>query len=354
MSVSLFHQVLRQPGIVDNHLLAYLSVVDYINLRRATVNHISRQCVKPADLVRRRVESRLKRDLHFTDEQVAHLFKLLSTHDDEESRHIFLTGGFLLTLLTGAPFDATCQDIDLFSTRHDFESNFGFGGDYRKSAEHAQEQEEYSGMKTVMDVCNYKVQDVHVQVVVCRTANHLPSLVEHFDMSVCRNMFDVVNGLYIADLEGVTRQACDAELARVIGQVKNLHHRDTLWPLYQRQDKRIQKYRARGYDVRVVHPPRETLGEAFVMDVNDVRVFNPDDIFELMGTHSPASCVFSRDCKCKSVEDAKSRFCDTDACECDHHMVFYRTLRARWIKRQQAVFAEEYARYWLGENKKEG
>lgn len=323
------------------HLLGYLSVVDYINLRHATVDFISTQIPKPADVLKQRLCNRLQRELSFTQEE---LMRFLGWLEHNEEREMFLTGGFLVALLTGSPFDVVKQDIDVFSTDMDYDSNFGFTGNPPAFPS----DESYDEDFPMSMVCNYKVQSARVQIVVWHRANGRPwDLIDHFDMSVCRNAFNLKRGLHVGDLSGLTLEECDVDMTNLLSRISKIQHRDSLIGWYERQEARFSKYRARGYDVRVTHPQGDALKNAFVMHTNVVGIFDQREMYALMGTHSPASCVFIPDCRCKSALDANARYCIPNTCSCDHHKVFYTTMKERWVARKREALALEYTNFWF-------
>jgi hypothetical protein len=348
MSVGVTFKFVVSQATICNHLLAYLSVVDYINLRRATVNCISRQLPSPAQLVSRRLVRRLKHDLEFTEENVDHLMKALAgayADKDLNGGEAAFTGGFLLAVLRGESFDAERQDIDIFASFYN-DGNWGF----LEPPEDVDNHEQYDDLMPFARIFNYKMQNTRVQFVMCRRQG-VPQAIRAFDMSICKNAFIPDRGvLYIDDLEGLTRQQCVVNVDSVVRGIYKVQFRDTLFPLYEREKKRIDKYRARGYDVRVVHAPRNALGDMFVMDPDQAGVFDPDEMYMLMGCHAPPSCVFTPDCRCQNTRDPNVRYCiqrSEIGCDCEHHRVYYRTLRERWVARKRQRFVEEYERCWL-------
>lgn len=321
MSVS-FKKVISVKPICQ-HLIQYLSVITYINLRIATVNYISHQNVTPHALALRRLRQHLMRGLRFTEMEAEHIERLLAG----EYGAMILTGGFLVALLTGAPFDAKTQDINLLA----FESHPDFG-----FTEASEADEDGEGC--------YMIQDTHVRIICDPSACSSYGLVTDFDMDICKNMLSA-RSLCIENLQGLTKQTCIMKMEDVLRSEPGMSWKDTLVPMYERLQHRITKYKARGYDVRVVHP--KEVQNAFCLDLNNAAL-SERDALSLMGKHHPDSCVYTRDCKCES---RGKKFCDTmlpdgKFCSCEHHLQFYAEVKRRWAKRKQEAFTREYMAFW--------
>ena len=186
--------------------------------------------------------------------------------------------------------------------------------------------------------------------------------ISRFDIPICRNAFNLQSGLRLChNLEDLTRQRCTVVLSDWILRIRTLQYLRELKGYYTRLNKRIEKYQRRGFQIDIVKGDEESIRSAFVVDISKApRIEKRDEVYRLMGKHNPDSCVYGKDCTCKSAGDPNARFCNLTTrrrdlggffsrvhfCDCEHHMVFYREMKQAWIIDHVDTLWREFQIFW--------
>lgn len=345
--------VLKQ-NVIMNHLVSFLSVLDYINLRRALV-HISPSNISPADLVLRRFKNRLITDFNASEEVVVTLVSLLTERSD-----VFLSGGLLVSILRGDGIKREGQDVDLFfsdylilkdtcfwvSPNPDQLDTYGDELDVNRV---------YDGMVDVIYV--YTRGDI--QFIEHKSDAAILDSISKFDIPLCRNMYNKVGGLRISNLEDLTRGHCVVDIPQWVGRVREMHDRTSLAPCYERLSSRMKKYEERGFELDYRVGTQEEVLPLFKYPIVYVPpIIDRTDVYRLMGKHNPDSCIYTKDCKCKSAGDPAARWCSNfvstmNSCDCEHHQVFNKEMKIRYMEENATRLWEEYERYWHPYKQKE-
>ena len=343
--------VLKQ-SVVLNHLIPFLSIIDYINLRRALVR-ISPLLINASDLLLRRFERRLEEELHLESHIITSLVSLL-THEGGE---VFLSGGFLVSLLRGDAFQKE-QDLDLYfcnasvlkDTPFDINS---FDG------EEAREDFEYPNFLAIYSriFSGVKIQFIQHKNKnnLLSDKNNLLSGIARFDIPICRNMYSKSTGLRICHSESLTRSSCVVDVPFYMESQGLVAKRNLFKNKFKILKKRVEKYRLRGFNITFeTYIDEEDFKLLFKCPIEHVPfIGNRNEIFRLMGAHNPPSCIYSKDCRCASAGDPAARFCTNHFskihCDCEHHVVFYQLLKVRWTENMIQQLWEEYEKEWKNE-----
>jgi len=324
-------------------LLPYLSVVDYINLRVATVNAISSSIMSPTDLLMQRFIHRISTETLITEECRELFIQLLTKRD-----HFYLSGGFLVALLRGDPFDLVKQDVDFFVTEESYQGTLLQQLDnFQNNAFPHNEDENYGNSMNFMRV--FDLKDIRCQFIVHESKEILHHSIFGFDLPVCRNYFSKRAGLKIHKLEDLTRHSTKVNTLQLLNRIHGLEHRTSLTELYKRNAFRIEKYRKRGFDVTIHLAKEEDLRAAIPTDsyLGEDRARNFDKVFAIMGVHNPPSCVFTVDCKCKTDVGAQRRYCFRNfRCQCDHHQVFRTQAAEKFVVMRREAMVQEHLDFW--------
>lgn len=317
--------------VILNHLIPFLNVLDYINLRRSLVR-FSPLLPSPAQLLLHRFEHRIRHELHLEEKKATALISLLTQHND-----IFLSGGFLVSLLRGDAF-RDGQDVDLFIQDTDILRDTVFWKDFQNDAW------EYDGAIQIFHIVNSGL----VQFVI-NWDYTTKEAISRFDISICRNAFNTTFGLRIHDMNGLLRSQCIVNMPEWLSNVSKLQYRDSLKNCYVRLSDRVKKYEARGFYVGYNIGTKEEI-ESVLKYPPDKGVFveNREDIYRLMGMHNPDSCIYTKDCRCKGAGDPAARWCYKGRinCDCEHHKIFYVELKKRYMEEHAQKLWEEYEAYW--------
>lgn len=326
----------RYAPIMAN-LVPYLSVVDYINLRRAAIRMVT--IISPADLLFQRLVARLKSFSHLDLSVVSELIRLLSTQDD-----FYLSGGFLVALLRGDEFNVSVQDLDFFVTKDSYKSASQFPGldVVRYTIPPAFEaEEEYAHVMPFLDVVN--IRDSPIQFIVHESKEQLHQSISTFDLPVCRNYFCKKAGLRIFRLEDLTKQCTTVETFQLLSRIYNLQERTHLIPVYERNQKRIEKYRKRGFEVHIKLATPEELKPLIPLR-NEVPAY--DLIYDIMGSHLPAACVSGFRCECKHSEYNIVCWGWFRSCQCDAHVEFNVQAIQKYDAWRKKIIIQEHINFW--------
>lgn len=339
--------VLKQ-SVVLNHLIPFLSIIDYINLRRALVR-ISPLLISASDLLLRRFERRLYDELHLESHVVTSLISLL-TH---QGGQVFLSGGFLVSLLRGDVFQKG-QDLDFYFCNASVLKNTPFDVNPTDEGE-AREDFEYPNF---LAVYSRIFNAVKIQFIEHKTKSDLLSGIARFDIPICRNMYSKSTGLRICYLESLTHASCVVDVPFYMESQGSIAKRNLFKNKFKILKERVEKYRLRGFDITFeTHIEEEDFKLRFKCPIEHVPfIGNRNEIFRLMGAHNPPSCIYSKDCRCTSAGDPAARFCTNHFskihCDCEHHVVFYQLLKVRWIENMIQQLWEEYEKEWKNEGER--
>lgn len=335
--------VLKQ-SVVLNHLIPFLSILDYINLRRALVR-ISPLLISASDLLLRRFERRLEEELHLEPHVVKTLVSLL-THPGGE---VFLSGGFLVSLLRGDAFQKE-QDLDFYFFNVSILNStpFEVEGQLPTRAEI-----EYPSFKHVFSTMVN--ESIKIQFIEHISRENVLMGISRFDIPICKNMYSKSTGLRIRHLESLTHSTCVVDVPLWMEHLPPFSRNSTFLDKFKILRARVEKYRLRGFDIAFeTHIDEEDFKRRFKCPIEHVPfIKDRNEIFRLMGTHNPPSCIYSKDCRCVSAGDPAARFCTNHFskihCDCEHHVVFYQVLKVRWIENMIQQLWEEYEKEWKNE-----
>jgi hypothetical protein len=326
----------RYAPIMDN-LVPYLSVVDYINLKRAAIRMVT--IISPAELLFQRLVARLKSFIGLDQTLVSALIRLLSTRDD-----FYLSGGFLVALLRGDEFNVSVQDLDFFVTKDSYESSSKFPGldVIRYTIPPALEsEEEYAHVMPFLGVVN--IRDSPIQFIVHESKEQLHQSIFTFDLPVCRNYFSKKAGLRIFRLEDLTTPSTTVETSQLLSRIYGLQVRTHLLPVYERNQKRIEKYRKRGFEVHIKLATPEVLRTLIPLK-NEIPLF--DLFYDIMGSHLPMSCESGFRCECK--EQGYNIVCYRwyRNCECKAHVEFNAQAIQKYDAWRKKIIIQEHVNFW--------
>jgi hypothetical protein len=339
--------ILKQ-SVIMNHLVSFLSVLDYINLRRALV-HVSSSNISPADLVLRRFKNRLIHDFNASEEVVVTLVSLLTERSD-----VFLSGGILVSILRGDTIKREGQDVDLFFSDYlilkdtCFWINPHANVNFNPADDDADVNRVYDGMVEVIYV--YTRGDI--QFIEHKSDAAILDSISKFDIPICRNLYNKERGLRIQNMKALTRGHCVVDIPQWVGRVRDMHDRTSLTPCYERLLHRMKKYEERGFELEYRVGTQEEVQPFFKYPIEKVPpIIDRIDVYRLMGKHNPDSCIYTKDCKCKSAGDPAARWCTNfistiHSCNCEHHQVFYKEMKSRYLEEHATRLWEEYERYW--------
>jgi hypothetical protein len=323
-----------KQSVIVNHLIPFLSIIDYINFRRSFRQ--SKLLPSPADLLLRRFESRIRNELHLAEEVIATLVSFLTQRDD-----VFLSGGFLVSLLRGDAF-RDGQDLDFFFSDYDLLRDTPFWIEADHNIDNSTGRV-YDGMVDVV----YVYTRGHVQFIEHDSSKMLLNSISRFDIPVCRNAYNRSFGLRLCNIDALTHMQCVVDIPQWVGRARNINHLESLASFYGRLSERIEKYKARGFSVGLRVGEKGEVEPLFQCPVENVpHVNSRSEMFKLMGQHNPDSCVFTKDCRCKGAGDPAARWCKITGCDCEHHQVFYQEMKKRWADEHAYTLWEEYEAYW--------
>lgn len=323
--------------VILNHLIPFLNVLDYINLRRSLVR-FSPLLPSPAQLLLHRFEHRLRHELHLEEVEATALLSLLTQRND-----IFLSGGFLVSLLRGDAF-RDGQDVDLFIDNEYVLKDSIFW----EERQNPDTLWDYDGVQPIYLYNRGVVQFVHNDISLAKTA------ISHFDIPICRNAFNATLGLRIFDMNGLVRSHCVVNMTEWISNVSKMQYRKSLKDYYVRLSDRVKKYEARGFYIGYNIGTKEEIEPLFHYPPEQTPfVEEREEVYRLMGMHNPDSCIYTKDCRCKGAGDPAARWCMNHVtksrvhnCDCEHHKIFYVELKKRYMEEHAKTLWEEYEAYW--------
>lgn len=326
----------RYAPIMAN-LVPYLSVVDYINLKRAAIRMVT--IISPADLLFQRLMARLETFSHLDLSVVSEVIRLLCTRDD-----FYLSGGFLVALLRGDEFNVSVQDLDFFVTKDSYESSSKFSEFEvaRYTIPPAFEsEEEYAHVMPFLDVVN--IRDSPIQFIVHESKEQLHQSISTFDLPVCRNYFCKKAGLRIFRLEDLTKQCTTVETSQLLSRIYGLQVRTHLLPVYERNQKRIEKYRKRGFEVHIKLATPEVL-RILIPLKNEIPLF--DLFYDIMGSHLPMSCESGFTCECKKQGYNNVCYRWYRNCKCKAHVEFNAQAIQKYDAWRKKIIIQEHINFW--------
>jgi len=321
-----------KSNVVMSHLIPYLSVLDYIQVRKS--QRFPKDLITPAQLFWKRFSWRIRRDFGLTEEIACHIEKLFT-----ESENFCLTGGYLISVLRGDP-RVDGQDIDVCFSEYDMNTDPIF-----KSIPNNQmvDYEHFLGIKCIGAIHG-------IQFIQYWNSKGIIPNIKRFDINVCRNMFSMKEGLKCMSLDSLSKMAGRVDLGEWISSnIPFLTSKQCLKDLYTKLQNRIGKYHRRGFDITVKIGSKKDVYPLFVCEPEEMPIERKTDknlIFEIMGKHNPDSCVYTSDCRCKS-RGFFGRWCmGADACNCPHHIEFQKEFRQKWSTQRAEKLWEEYADFW--------
>lgn len=326
--------------VILNHLIPFLNVLDYINLRRSLVR-FSPLLPSPAQVLLRRFEHRIRNELHLEEAETTALVSLLTQRND-----VFLSGGFLVSLLRGDAF-RDGQDVDLFIDNESVLKDSFF---WDECIHNMDNRWDYDGLQLVGLFNKGVLQFVLNAIGLAKTA------ISHFDISICRNAFNANFGLRICDMDGLLSSRCIINMTELISNVSRMEYRKSLKDYYVRLSDRAKKYEARGFYIGFNVGTKEEIEPLFHYPPEQAPFIEErEEIYQLMGTHNPDSCIYTKDCRCKGAGDPAARWCMNHLtmsrvhnCDCEHHKLFYVELKKRYMEEHAQKLWEEYEEYWGG------
>lgn len=326
--------VLFKSNVMINHLIPFLSVIDYINFRLTC--HMPKGLISPSDLLLQRFKHHIRALLSDENEEIiATLISFLTQRDD-----VYLSGGFLVALLRGDVFNKVEQDLDFYFTDESLLRTSALN----KNEEINFDEGAYDGSVDSIRVQTGVYNNIRIQFVLHISVSSMRYGINHFDIPLCRNAYNYFFGLRLGDLKSLTSSQCIVPLRSWYERVRNVKYQTTLKDKYDRLKYRVEKYRARGFEITF---ESDLERDDFVRSIEYVpHITKRDEIYRLMGKHNPDSCIFAKDCRCKGAGDTKARYCDTKRCSCEHHAVFYRELKERWAEELADKMWEEYEEHW--------
>jgi hypothetical protein len=277
---------------------------------------------------------------------VTSLLSLL-THEGDE---VFLSGGFLVSLLRGEAFQKE-QDLDFYFFNVSVLKGTPFDV-YPTDEGEAKEHWEYPNF---LAVYSREFSGVKMQFIEHKTKSNLLSGIARFDIPICRNMYSKSTGLRICYLESLTHSSCVVDVPDYMESQGSIAKKTLFVNKFKILKERVEKYRLRGFDIAFeTLIEEEDFKRRFKCPIEHTPfIGNRNQIFKLMGEHNPPSCIYSKDCRCKSAGDPAARFCTNHFskmhCDCEHHVEFYRVMKTRWIEEMIQTLWEEYEKEWGNE-----
>lgn len=338
-----FEEVIHQKPIMES-LLPFLSVIDYINLKRATVNVISPKIPSPEALLLTRFMYRMRHEVGLSDDYIQVITHLLCERDG-----FYLTGGFLLALLRGDAFDAKKQDVDFFVTEESYRGTFIEAFDPHRAI--TPEDDTYGMSMDFLRV--FDLGQVRVQFIVHESKELSQHSIFHFDIPLCRNLFSKRSGLKLFCLNDITKQSTTIHTVDLLTRVYDSKERTRFTEIYKRNLSRIEKYRHRGFYIRVIVSSKKTLWSSIPIgeDLAREQACRFDRIYPIMKMHNPPSCVYTTDCRCNSEHDEKGKYCTENFdCQCDHHRAFRKEAEAKFIDKRKEAILKEHLDFWSKKN----
>lgn len=323
-----------KSNVIVQNLIPYLSVLDYIQLRRT--QRFPKGLITPAALFWVRLLQRIRRDFQLSEEMALAFEKLFT-----ETDLFYLTGGYLISVLRGDPF-VVGQDIDLCFSDFDVTKNTIFNTiENNKLVEYRD---------NILGITG--IGGVHgIQFIEYFSGATIPIAIKRFDMNICRNMFHFKEGLKCKELDLLTHMAGHIDLIEWIRYILGSFAYENLKIWYTKLSGRAEKYRSRGFDIKIKIGTKEEVYPLFEADPDDMPESLKDNRswrFELMGKHNPDSCVYTSDCKCKMGEQFP-RWCSIQACDCEHHKAFLKEYKEKWSSRRAEELWKEYQKFWIKE-----
>lgn len=322
--------------VILNHLIPFLNVLDYINLRRSLVR-FSPLLPSPAQVLLRRFEHRIRNELHLKEEEAAALVSLLTQRND-----VLLSGGFLVSLLRGDAF-RDGQDVDIFIDNEHVLKDSLFEGDTAND-----NMWDYDGIQPIYLYNRGIVQFIRNEARIAKES------ICRFDISICRNAFNANFGLRICDMDGLLSSHCIVNMSEWISNVSRMQYRKSLKDYYIRLGDRVKKYEARGFYIGFNIGTKEEIEPLFHYPPEHAPFIEErEEVYQLMGMHNPDSCIYTKDCRCKGAGDPAARWCMNHLtlsrvhnCDCEHHKLFYAELKKRYMEEHAKKFWEEYEDFW--------
>jgi hypothetical protein len=236
-------------------LLPYLSPITYRMLRLALPIFVRRTHRFPsvAQLCMQRFEHILLETYQLSQNRCHQLLQLV-----RESK-FWLTGGTLLAILNGDLIVAG-QDLDFCTVDTRKYSEPGeYGDDDVFPRDCTGEGGEY-------DLRNYRVEShrllsgttaegIKTDIIFCDTTALLENLPAVFDLSFCGNMLGG-NKLYLRSAQDILRRECALDMDIYLRHYNSMHI-NYVEGLFLRKHARIEKYRRRGYEIKIPRPISE-------------------------------------------------------------------------------------------------
>lgn len=277
-SIGLGKVLIHKP--VAANLLSYLSLVDYYNLHQVIA--LSFDFPTPFQVCQEEVLRRLHLRVsdRIVDVIAFYLFEVTGAN------RVFLTGGFLLDVLQGEPPRGKEQDIDLVivasdPTKHPLYQYICNDNNVELPERYATHWALTIHLPSRKD--GWKVQLINVP----NERDYLRT----FDFSFCANLLGQ-SGLFISDSRALTQRSASVRTiyyARDITECPAIMYGDL-----RNAMQRIQKYRARGYDIQVVHDASP----------DDILKFFPGPVYPNKEVAIDPECALTFDpfaecCKCR-------------------------------------------------------
>lgn len=315
-------------------LVCYLSVVDYINLRRATVNAIPSSFVSSSELAFQRLVCRLKEFTALNPALVEELIRLLCECDD-----FYLSGGFLVALLRNDPFDIRTQDLDFFVAESSYQ-----GSPLIKDAEPGGfglfPDDEVSYARVMPFLRVFTLQNSPVQMIVHECKEKVLESISTFDLPICRNYLSRQAGLRFSRLEDLTCARTLVDTAQLLSRIYGLPHRTNLQPIYEKNASRIIKYRQRGIDVQIRVADAKTL-TGLIQPSG--RLPSYEMTYRLMGKHTPPLCFV---CPCAQSRYNPRCYYLYLRCKCVHHVAFNAEATETYDTWRRDLIIKEHIEFW--------
>jgi hypothetical protein len=234
------------------YMLPYLSPITYRMLRLTLPIFVRRTHRFPsvAQLCMQRFEHILLETYQLSQNRCHQLLQLV-----RESK-FWLTGGTLLAILNGDSIGAA-QDLDFCTVDARKYSEPGeYGDDDVFPRDCTGEGGEY-------DLCKYRVEShrllsgttaygIKTDIIFCDTTALLENFPAVFDLSFCGNMLGG-NKLYLRSAQDILRRECVLDMD-IYMRDYNSTHNIFVEGLFLRKHARIEKYRRRGYEIKIPRP----------------------------------------------------------------------------------------------------
>lgn len=326
------------PIVVN--LISYLSIIDFINLRRA-VKALPSSIGSPAELLFQRLVLHLKRFTQLGADLRDELIRLLSERDD-----FYLSGGFLIALLRSDTFDVSVQDLDFFITNDSFQASPKIQRlvEYRDDVPFCVVPDtdlQYAHVMPFLRI--YDIANSPVQLIVHASKETLHQSIYTFDLPVCRNYFSRTAGLRIFRIEDLMYQRTTVETSQLLSRIFGLQIRTELVPIYATNQRRIEKYRKRGFNVKVnVATPKEL--EPLIPPKNEMPLY--DMLYYLTGRHGPSVCSTGQACLCTHSNYNPRCYHAYHRCLCEAHVAFNTQIKAQYEIWRRRHMIDDHIAFW--------